>query len=318
MPARGMVQMTAWQRWVQRPQNLWFRKVLFQIHLWLGLGVALYVVAISVSGTAIIYRRDLYGMDARRTVVVAALGRQRMSVAAVTQSARRAYPACEVLSTAEPEDTHQPAAVILDCGEKRFERIFDPYTGADLGDPRSRVDRILSWLTDLHDNLLSGLTGRTLNGIGAFLITLLSLAGAVLWWPGIKNWRRSLTINPRSRFARLNWDLHSAVGFWCSLFVLTWGISGILLCFPGALDSLLGADFRLWATRLHFGRFNEVTMALWTILGLAPAALACTGVLMWWNRVLSKKVPHWRRKRTLVGSRTSSQSPAELLRQSQR
>ena len=94
----------------------------------------------------------------------------------------------------------------------------------------------------------------------------------------------------RARFARVNWDVHSAVGFWCSLLVLTWGISGIYLCFPGTFDFLLNAKLRLWIIRLHFGRFNAATEVLWTVLGLAPAVLAVTGALMWWNRVLSKKV----------------------------
>jgi hypothetical protein len=33
----------------RRPQSLWLRRALFQIHLWTAIGVGLYVVAISVS-----------------------------------------------------------------------------------------------------------------------------------------------------------------------------------------------------------------------------------------------------------------------------
>ena len=284
----GMAYMTAWQRWVHRPQNLLVRRILFQIHLWVGVGVGLYVAVISISGSAIIFSQDL-GRRASKAVVVTDSGRPRMPLEEVEQSVRRAYPTYEILSLAEPEKADQPEVVILERRKERIERLFDPYTGADLGNPRSGVGRVLSWLADLHDNLLSGLTGRTLNGIGAFLLAVMSFTGAIMWWPGIKNWKRSLTINRGARFARLNWDLHSAVGFWCFLFVLIWGISGICLCFPGALDVLLGSQFRLWITRLHFGRFNGITEVVWTILGLAPAVLAGTGALMWWNRVLSKK-----------------------------
>ena len=284
--------MTLWQRWVRRPQSLWVREAFFQIHLWVGIGVGLYVLAISISGSALVYSRELGRRGAHRTVVVANSGRHRMRGEELEQSARQAYPTYEVLSVAEPERLDQPDAVVLERRKKRIERLFDPYTGADLGDPRSWVDRVFGWLADLHDNLLLELNGRTLNGVGSFLVALLSLTGAVIWWPGIKNWHRSVTINRRARFARFNWDLHSAVGFWCSLFVLIWGISGICLCFPGTLDSLMGDQFRSWIIRLHFGRFNRITEVLWTILGLAPAVLAGSGALMWWNRVLSKKVRH--------------------------
>ena len=44
----------------------------------------------------------------------------------------------------------------------------------------------------------------------------------------------------------------------------------------------------------EIGRFNLVTEVLWTILGLAPALLAVTGALMWWNRVVRKKIANRR------------------------
>jgi len=287
--------MTLWQQWVQRPQALWFRKAFFQVHLWVGIGVGIYVLVISISGSAIIYRRELARKYSRKTVLVAAAGRRRMSVEEQEQNVKRAYPTYEVLNIREPERRDRPDDVVLERRKRRIERLFDPYTGADLGNPESGVDRALQWLVDLHDNLLLGLTGRLVNGIGSFLVILLSLTGVVIWWPGIKNWRRSVTIDRKANFARFNWDLHSAIGFWCSFFVFVWGISGICLCFPGTLDSFADGQFSFWITRLHFGRFDSLTEAIWTVLGVVPAILAGTGALMWWNRVLRKKI---RRSRT--------------------
>jgi uncharacterized iron-regulated membrane protein len=284
--------MMVWRRWLQHPQSLWIRKLLFQIHLWMGVGVGIYVVVISLSGSALVFNREIGGKYFHRAIRVASDKGSRLRMFELRQRVQRLYPAYEILTVNEPQNADQPDAVILEDRNKRVERLFDPYSGADLGDPVSTLGHALGWLADLHDNLLSGLTGRTLNGIGSLLLVLLALTGTVIWWPGSKNWRRSTTIQWRARFARVNWDLHSAIGFWSFLFVLIWGISGICLCFPGVLDFLLNNRFRLWITRLHFGRFNPVTEALWTILGLAPAALAVTGALMWWNRVLSKKIRH--------------------------
>src|ERR1700739_4366475 len=56
----------------------------------------------------------------------------------------------------------------------------------------------VEWLVAFHTNLLTGDVGRSVNGIGAMCLTLLCLTGAVIWWPGIDNWRRSLTLNWRS------------------------------------------------------------------------------------------------------------------------
>lgn len=287
--------MTPWQRWVQRPQSVWLRKAFFQAHLWVGLGIGLYVLAISVSGSAIVYRRELTRKFSRKTVIVAGSGR-RMSVEEVAQSAQRSYPTYEVDNIREAPAVGGADEIVLERAHKRIERLFDPYTGSDLGDPQSATGRMVEWLADLHDNLLAGRTGRLANGIGSCFVTLLSLTGAIIWWPGTKNWRRGTTVNWKARFPRLNWDLHSAIGFWGWLFVLVWGISGIYFCFPAVSFSpglhLVGGAFLSLIAQLHFGRFNWFTEAVWTIAGLVPAMSAITGALMWWNRVLRKKFRH--------------------------
>ena len=140
----------------------------------------------------------------------------------------------------------------------------------------------IEWLVNLHANLLSGSTGRLVNGIGAICLTSLCMTGAIIWWPGIKNWRRSLTVNWRAHFARISWDLHSALGLWCFVFVLVWGVSGIYFSFPQIFNALFLLDPAdhftdeglSWLAQLHFGRFGGFAEALWTLLGLVPAVLA--------------------------------------------
>ena len=51
---------TAWQRWVRQPQKVWLRRAIFQVHLWSGIGVGLYVFFISVTGSVLVYRNELY------------------------------------------------------------------------------------------------------------------------------------------------------------------------------------------------------------------------------------------------------------------
>src|SRR5262245_8364547 len=46
-------------RWLRQPQRVWLRRALFQIHLWTGLGIGLYVVVLSLSGSALVYRNEL-------------------------------------------------------------------------------------------------------------------------------------------------------------------------------------------------------------------------------------------------------------------
>ena len=58
-----------------------------------------------------------------------------------------------------------------------------------------------------------------------------------------------------------------------------------------------------WLAYLHFGRINGIGISckgpglcdstvklIWAVFGLTPAAMFVTGAMMWWNRVIRKKL----------------------------
>jgi uncharacterized iron-regulated membrane protein len=294
--------MTLGQRLWLHPQSLWLRKALFQIHLWTGIGVGLYVLVVCVSGSVLVFRNELYRIFTMPPKIVKSSG-ERMTPEELKKSVQQAYPGYELSSVFQGRTPDQAVEVWLERGTRKKQRLFDPYTGQDLGDSIPHGIRIISWLLDLHDNLLYGMRGRAVNGIGGLFLTLLSVTGAIIWWPGMKNWRRSLSIEWRAHWKRLNWDLHSAMGFWTVLFVFMWGVSGIYLAFPTPFQEVVdflqpmeqvrnprvGDEVLRWLARLHFGRFAGWPFkVLWIVIGLAPVFLFVTGALMWWNRVLRR------------------------------
>src|SRR6187549_1082972 len=60
--------MNSWQRWVQAPHTHGLRKALFQVHLWLGIGLGLYVLVISLSGSAILLKSPFYSWFEPKTL----------------------------------------------------------------------------------------------------------------------------------------------------------------------------------------------------------------------------------------------------------
>jgi len=81
---------------------------------------------------------------------------------------------------------------------------------------------------ELHANLIRGEAhGVQVNGIGALCLLLLAITGLFLWWPGIKIWARGLRIGLGRSWRRINYDLHSAIGFWTLFIVFWWALSGI-------------------------------------------------------------------------------------------
>jgi uncharacterized iron-regulated membrane protein len=221
-------------------------------------------------------------------------------------AALRAYPDHAVTRVGDRISRRNPTIEIwVERDGERKERLFNPYTGADLGDSVTQGERFVLWLARLHDELLFDRPGRWWNGVLSGITCVLTVSGLVIWWPGVTRWRRSLKIKWSSGWRRFNWDLHSAIGFWLFLFMLMWGVSGFYLGVPEPfsdfVDSISEPDAYLgerpgdivlmWLTRLHFGRWREMPWlkAVWAVLGLMPALMFVTGLVMWWQRVLRKR-----------------------------
>jgi uncharacterized iron-regulated membrane protein len=98
--------------------------------------------------------------------------------------------------------------------------------------------RLVSKLLDLHDNLLTGVTGRRMNGVGAIAVLALATTGLVVGWPGIDTWRRSLSLHRGAGWKRLTWDLHSMIGFWSLGFTWVFAVSGVYLASPELFQDL--------------------------------------------------------------------------------
>ncbi|MEI9811726.1 MAG: PepSY-associated TM helix domain-containing protein [Acidobacteriota bacterium] len=112
--------------------------------------------------------------------------------------------------------------------------------------------RALPWITrlqDLHYDLLSGRTGRTISGVAAACLIGMFASGLVLWWPGVQRWRRSLRVDLRGNWKRINWDLHSVAGFWLFALLMIWAISGFEFAFPQPFRRAMNAVSPLTITR---------------------------------------------------------------------
>jgi uncharacterized iron-regulated membrane protein len=293
--------MSGWENWKRRPQIVWVRKALFQVHLWTGIGLGLYILLMSVTGSALVFRREMVKSLVREPRVAAGPG-ARMTEAELREAARRAYPDYQVARVSLRKNPDQAAEISLERGDRKLQRLFNPYTGADLGDSVRFGFRFVLWLADLHDNLLLAQTGLLINAAGGIFTLLLVLTGAVIWWPGTDTWRRSLSFRWKTNPKGFNWTLHSALGFWTLAFSFMWALTGVYLSIPSRFNAVvdfleplnasskklrLGDLVLSWLAQAHFGRFAGIGVkSIWTVVGLAPAALFVTGMLMWWKRVL--------------------------------
>jgi uncharacterized iron-regulated membrane protein len=298
--------MNFWQRWFRQPQRVWLRRALFQIHLWSGLAIGLYVVMLSITGSVLVYRNEL-DLALRTPRPTFERGRPGMPPAQLRAAVQKAYPGWQITYLNENFNRRSPAidVTVEKDGEKK-ERLLNPYTGEDLGEAMTSGEWFMLWLVRLHDELLFDREGRWWNGFFSAVFTVLVITGMIVWWPGVSRWKRSLGVKWSSGWKRFNWDLHSALGFWLFLFMLMWGVSGWYLGIPDPAMNIVewisdpeavdrpGDAFLAWLARVHFGRFRgnpyqRYLQATWFVVGLMPAVMFVTGAIMWWNRVWKRK-----------------------------
>jgi len=338
--------MGTWTQWLRQPQRVWLRRATFQIHLWGGLILGLYVVVLSLTGSVLVYRNEL---DRYLSTPHAAFDEKAKAMNAdeLRAAALRAYPGWQVSEVVEGRTVRRPprgggpggaaggpaggpgaaqgpgggrgrgnrlpdptAMITLEKDGTKKERLFNPYNGQDLGDYTTQGQFFIMWIVRLHDELLLDRPdGPWWNGLLSLVFTVLVISGLIVWWPGISRWKRSLVFKWSSGWRRLNWDLHSVLGFWLLLFMLMWGVSGWYLGMPEPLTNLVerfsnpeveygeraGDIALMWLSRLHFGRWRDPgwgpwLKAVWAIVGVVPAILFVTGAIMWWNRKVRHRV----------------------------
>ncbi|HWK54149.1 MAG TPA: PepSY-associated TM helix domain-containing protein [Hyphomicrobiales bacterium] len=290
-----------WQRWLKAPATLWFRRALFQVHLWLGIGLGLYVLMISVSGSAIVLRPQMSRWFVPSEVVP---GPTALKDAALEARVAEIYADYAVKMVVASTNEARATYVVLDKDGTESSRFFDQYRGVDLGSSFPWQVAATEWLVDLHDDLLMDRKGRRLNGWGGVLFMGMIVTGLVLWWQGSRRWKEGLVIRRRSPRS-FNWQLHSFLGLWALPLMLAWGITAMYFAWPAPFDWLIDSfdadinDFDRpdgwlrFLIDLHFGRFRGLLWAnvLWIFLGLIPAVLYITGFIVWYKRVVRRLPP---------------------------
>ena len=202
------------------------RRILFQVHRWVGLIAGVYVVLISITGAALVFRIDRQRVS-HPHLFTAGAGPLADPVT-IMESVARGYPD-QRLSGVDAPTTSRPTYLAYVTSAGGFKTVLvDPVTARVLGElPENTAVRTLQ---DLHYDLLSGRAGRVLNGIGAVAILLLGVSGVVYWWRRGWTWQRGHVVR----------DLHRAIGISSVAFILMWAITGVYFAFPSSVRAIVG------------------------------------------------------------------------------
>ncbi|HEY0627994.1 MAG TPA: PepSY-associated TM helix domain-containing protein [Sphingomicrobium sp.] len=217
------------------------RATWLQVHKWIGLLLAVLIIPISLTGSALVWHDWLDAkLEPQRH---ASYGKADLPPSAYLDAAKRAVGPDERISTIRFEGDGKPVVVTATkpapSGGGRPERtnVWLNPTNAKLIDKASASSGLVQVMHVLHGSLMWPGWGRTLVGwVGVFMF-ISCLTGIWLWWPlsgsfatGLK-WKRRNTLNA---------NLHYMTGFWILIPLAMLSFTGAWISFPkvfGAFES---------------------------------------------------------------------------------
>ena len=229
---------------IDRPQQVWWRRAIFQIHLWVGLLLCLYTSVIGLTGSILVFENEIehtaYSGLWRASHLSQASSDGKINLSEAISTVTAAYPGYRLSVAYMPDKEGDNFEVFL-SQNGHFRYVFVDATTGRLAGAINPDTSWIVWITQLHFRLLAGKTGFFINGVGAASLLLLCITGVIVWWAGIKNWTRGLKIDLRRRWKRINYDTHCAVGFWTLLMLSMWAFTAIYFVWPRPIESAVNA-----------------------------------------------------------------------------
>ncbi|GLS85528.1 membrane protein [Cypionkella aquatica] len=194
-------------------------------HFYAGLYVIPFLLMLAITGIVMVWFTSISPESGERLVLTPQA--QTQTISAQEAAALATHPKGKIGQYIAPRSPVNPALFRVDLADSRRVIAVDPYTGAVLRDTQDGA----SWYTlanDIHGTLLIGTLGDRLIEIAASLGLLLVVTGVYLVWPRNGAGLRSLLVpNLRAR-GRAWWkSLHGVLGFWISLGLVFFLISGL-------------------------------------------------------------------------------------------
>ncbi|MFP5211007.1 MAG: PepSY-associated TM helix domain-containing protein [Acidobacteriota bacterium] len=192
---------------------------LFRLHRISGVAVGLLLLILGVSGSVMAFSGEIDSLLHPSLFKVVPKG-QPLSLSQLASSAASVLHAGESIDTCLPStraDTSY-SFIVFKAHHRISRQIFvDQYTGRVLGS-LSAV-RFTSIMKALH--LIAGGLGCS-----SIILVFLVLSGLYLWWP-----RKQIKMSLSGNVQRLSFELHNATGFFASLFLFLFAVTGIYMVF---------------------------------------------------------------------------------------
>lgn len=246
------------------------RTLIRTLHLWLGLTVGALFVVMGLTGSALVFYE---GIDAalHPEIRVAATGPAPGWDSPVWDRAlatvRARWP--ERTGAWRFEATGEPGAIAVRYqapGAGHHGRRVMVWLTPDGGQVLREADwgsYLMTWLYDLHMELLLHASGRALVGWAGLAMLALLLSGLWAWWPR-GNWAKALHFKREAAGSRRLRDIHKLAGLIGLPLLLMLVVTGVMLALPDESNAMLahtvGAPVKAPSLRSSADRGGQISI----------------------------------------------------------
>ncbi|MEH2072211.1 MAG: PepSY-associated TM helix domain-containing protein [Nostoc sp.] len=201
------------------------RNIIFTLHRILGFAIALIAVLVGITGSLIVFQREINEFQLHQQFGAIIPQGDRLSLEVVLDIVKAAYanlPEMALQGVSFPIKPDDFFSVVISSPGKDWVEVYvNPYTGAILGNSLhpNGVQRFLGIVYELHTSLKLGDLGLKIVGVVGLGMCIVAIAGIILW-PGWRKLTAGFKIKWNARPKRLNFDLHKVFGITTAIFLL--------------------------------------------------------------------------------------------------
>ncbi len=228
-----------------------FRKLINDLHLWLGVGSSIILFLVCLSGTLYTFKPEIEKIIEPEKFYIENIGEQKFSFKEIIQETEEKSGG-KVTRISYYDNLHKPYELQVSKSkeDRRGETHYvNPYTNEILGTGKGPLSEFFLTMFKLHRwLLLDQEIGRPIVGVATLIFVFLTMSGLILWLPkkikGLKSFKPGLKIKFSANWKRINHDLHNVLGFYTFLLVLIMALTGLCWSFEwykDGLSNVLGA-----------------------------------------------------------------------------
>jgi uncharacterized iron-regulated membrane protein len=206
------------------------KKIFHQLHLWLGLVSGLLVFVIAITGSMYAFKDEISGIGKYQYVEVQQ--KDYLLPSELEKIAEEALPGKELHGIKYNSPGKATEAIFYGYNPTYYNIIYiNPYTGA--------VQKVRDMNKDFFRFIIQGhfylwlppKIGQPLVAWSTLVFALLLITGLIIWIP--KNWksfknRTWFRWDKKTKWPRMNFDLHVVGGLYAAVFGLIFAITGLV------------------------------------------------------------------------------------------